>query len=105
MLFIDDDQPEILERSKHSAACSDHDPRAAGLNFVPFIVALAFGQMAVQDRDRIRRFGETAFEPLHRLRCERNLRNKDDCRSSAREGRTDCLQINLRLPTPRHAVQ
>ena len=43
VLLIDDDQPEILERRKDRAARTDHDPRAARLNLVPFIVALAFG--------------------------------------------------------------
>ena len=42
VLFIDDDQAEILERSKDGAACADHDPRAARLDFMPFVVAFAF---------------------------------------------------------------
>ena len=105
VLFIDHDQAEIIQRSKHRAACSDYDPGAAGLNLVPFVVALAFGQVAVQNRDRIVRFGETALKPLHGLGRERNFRDENDCRLSAHEGRTDCLQINFCFPAPGHAVE
>ena len=105
VLFIDDDQSEILERREDGAARADHDPRAAGLNLVPFIVPLAFGQMAVQDRDHLLRFGEAALESLDRLRRERNFRDEHDGRFSAREGRTDRLQINLRLAAAGHAVE
>ena len=105
MLFIDDDQPEILERREDGAARADDDPRAARLNLVPFIVPLAFGQMAVQDRDHLLRLGEAALESLDRLRRERNFRNEHDGRFPAREGRTDRLQINLRLPAAGHAVE
>ena len=105
VLFIDDDQPEIFERSKHSAARADHDPRPTGLNLVPFIVPLAFGQMAVQNRDRVLRFGKTALESLHGLRRERNFRNEHDGGFPARQGRADRLQINFRLSAPGHAMQ
>jgi len=40
------------------------------VNLVPFIVPFAFGEMAVQDRDRVLRFGEATFETLDRLRRE-----------------------------------
>ena len=52
VFFIDDDQAEILQRRENGAARADDDPRAAGMNLVPFIVPFAFGQMAVQNRDR-----------------------------------------------------
>ena len=44
VFFIDHDQAEIFERREDGAARADHDPRAAGMNLVPFIVPLAFGQ-------------------------------------------------------------
>ena len=52
VFFIDDDQPEVFQRGEDRAPCADDDVRAAGLNLVPFVVALAFGQTAVQDRDQ-----------------------------------------------------
>ena len=52
VFFIDNDESEILQRREHRAARADHDARATGMNLVPFIVAFAFGQMTVQNRDR-----------------------------------------------------
>ena len=43
VFFIDHDQAEIFQRRENRAARADHDPRPAGMNLVPFIVALAFG--------------------------------------------------------------
>src|SRR5205085_3398298 len=48
VLLIDDDQAKIFQRSKDRATCSDYDPGAAGLNLVPFVVALASGSVAMQ---------------------------------------------------------
>ena len=42
VFFIDNDEPEIFQRSKNGAARADYDPGAPGMDFVPFIVALAF---------------------------------------------------------------
>src|ERR1700686_231643 len=68
-------------------------------------MALAFGEMAVQDRDRVLRFGETAFEPLDRLRRERNFRDEHNRAMAARERRVNRLQINFGLAAAGHAVQ
>ena len=38
------------------------------MDLVPFIVAFPFGQMAVQHRDRVLRFGKTSLETFDRLR-------------------------------------
>ena len=79
--------------------------RAAGMNLVPFIVPLAFGQMAVQHRDCVLRFGETALEAFDRLRRERNLRNENDCCASAVERGADRLQVNFRFASASDAVE
>ena len=84
VFFIDNDQPEILQRREHCAARADHDPGAAGMNLVPFIVALALGQMTVQNRDVVLRFSEPAFEAFHRLRRERDFGNENDGRAFPR---------------------
>ena len=55
VFFIDHDEAEIFQRRENRAARADDDARAAGMNLVPFIVPLAFGQMAVQDRDHVLR--------------------------------------------------
>ena len=85
VFFIDHDEAEIFERREDGAARSDHDPRASGMNLVPFIVPLAFRQMAVQDRDAVLDFGETALETLDRLRRQRNFRHEHDRSFSSRQ--------------------
>src|SRR6266446_8472065 len=61
--------------------------------------------MAVQDRDRVLRFGEATFETLDRLRRERNFRDEHNRAATARERRGNCLQINFGLAAAGHAVQ
>ena len=53
VFFIDHDEAEVFERGEDRAARADHDPGAAGMELVPFVVPLAFGKMAVQDRDHV----------------------------------------------------
>ena len=43
VLFIDDDEPEILQRRENGAARADDNARASGMNLMPFIVSFAFG--------------------------------------------------------------
>ena len=105
VFFIDDDESEIFQRREDRAARADHDPRAAGMNFVPFIVAFAFGQMTVQNRDGVLRLGEPAFEALNRLRRKRNFRDENNCRASVIERRADRLQINFRFAGTGDAVE
>ena len=105
VFLIDDDEPEVRQRREDRAARADHDARAAVMNLVPFVVALALGQMSVQHRDCILRLGEPAFEALDGLRRKRNFRDENDCRASAVERCADGLQINFRLAGARHAVE
>ena len=105
VFFIDHDESEIFERRENRAARADHDPRAAGMNLVPFIVPLAFRQMAVQDRDHVRLRGEAALEALDGLRRERDFRDEHDRRLAARERGADRLQIDFRFAAAGHAVE
>ena len=68
VFFIHNDQAEILERRENGAARPNHNPRAARIYLLPFIMTFTFGQVAVQNRYRPRRFRETAFEALDGLR-------------------------------------
>ena len=95
VFFIDNDESEILQRREYRAARADHDPGAAGMDLVPFIVAFALGQMTVQNRDVVLRLGEPAFKAFHRLRRKRDFRDQNNCRASMVERRADGLQINF----------
>src|SRR5207237_7434528 len=78
VFFIDNDESELLQWGKDRAARTDHDPRAPGMDLVPFVVALAFGQMTVQHRNPCVHLSETPFAALDSLGCERNFRDADD---------------------------
>jgi hypothetical protein len=75
------------------------------MNFVPFIVPFAFGQMTVQHCDSVLHVGKPAFETFHRLWREGNFRDKNDCGASATERATDRLQINFRFSGTGDAVK
>ena len=95
VFFIDNDESQILQRREHRATRADHNPRATGMNLVPFIVAFALGQMTVQNSDVVLRLCEPAFEAFHRLRRKRDFGDENNCRASAVERRADGLQINF----------
>lgn len=79
VLFIKDDQPEIVARGKQGAASSDNDLDLTGGNSLPVPVALDIGQVAVENRDVI----ETLAEPLNGLRGQTDLGDQNDCLSAA----------------------
>ena len=43
VFFIDYDEAQVFERGKNRTARADDDARAATMNLVPFVMALAFG--------------------------------------------------------------
>src|SRR5712692_11235696 len=85
VFFIDNDEAEIFEWREHGAARTDDNSGPTRVDLVPFIVTLAFGQMAVQDCHRILRFRETAFETLYGLGRERDFRNENNRAASTFE--------------------
>ena len=105
MFFVDHDEPEILQRREHRAARADDDARATGMNLVPFVVAFALGQMAVQNGDCLLRLGKPAFETFDGLRRQRNFGHENNCGASAVQRCADGLQINFGLAGARDAVE
>ena len=105
VFLIDHDEAEIFQGREDRAARADHDARPTGMDLVPFIMPFALGQMAVQHGDRVLHVGKTAFEPLDRLRGQRNLWNQNDSGASAVERGADRLQINFRFPRAGDAVE
>src|ERR1041385_5172785 len=69
VFFVDDDQTQRLDRSEDRRARADSDTGASLANFVPFIMALARGKMAVKNGDQgTQRAGaEARFEAFDRL--------------------------------------
>ena len=74
---------------------------------MPFIVAFARGQMAVQHRDeRLQRpRTEARLEPLDGLGRQRNFRHEHNGASALLQRAGNRLQINFRLPAARDAVE
>ncbi len=77
VLFIHDDQAERGDGRENGGAGADDNAGAALADLVPFVVAFAVGQMAVQHGHLSLQFAgaETRFETLHRLRGQSDLRH------------------------------
>ena len=107
MFLVHDDQAERVHRREDRRTRADDNTRASLTNLVPFIVAFARGQMAVQHRDeRLQRPGtEARLEPLDGLGRQRNFRHEDDGASALLQRAGNRLQINFRLPAARDAVE
>ena len=107
VFLVHDDEAQRVHRRENGRARADDDACAALANLVPFIMALAGGQMAVQHRDEgLQGPGtEPRFKPLHRLRRERNLRHQHDGAFALLERVGDSLQIDLSFAAAGDAVE
>ena len=82
VLLVDHDQPEVGDRREHGRARADGDPRLAGAQPPPLVVALALAERRVQQRHRV---AEARLEARDGLRRERDLRHEHDHAAPARE--------------------
>ena len=107
VFLVHDDQAERIHRREDGRARADGNSRAALPDFVPFIVPFTGGQMAVQHRhEGLQGPGaETRFETLDGLGRERNFRHEHNRALPPLQRVRDGLQVNLRLPAARDAVQ
>ena len=107
VFLVHDDEAERFNRRKNRRARADDNPRAALANLVPLIVALAGGQVAVQDGDQGPQpaLGEARFESLDRLRRERDFRDQDNRAFALLQGVGEGLQIDFGLAAAGDAVE
>ena len=107
VFLIDNNEAERVHRRKNRRARPNDDARAALTDFMPLIVPLAGGQMAVQNRnERLQRAGaEATLEPFDGLRRERDFRHEHDGAFSLLQAMGDGLQINFGLAAARDAVE
>ena len=107
VLLVHDDQAQRVDRRENGRAGADDDAGAALADLVPFIVALAGRQMAVQHRhQRLERAGtEPRLEPLDRLRRQRNLRHQHDAALALLQRVGEACKIHLGLAAAGHPVQ
>ena len=107
VFLVHDDEAERFDRRKNRRARADDDARAALADFVPFIVAFAGGQVAVQHGDKRLEFAgtEPRLEPLDGLRRERNFRHKHNGALALFERVGEGLQINLGFAAAGHSMK
>ena len=102
MLLVDDDQPELAHRREDGGPRADGDPRLAGPQAPPLVVALPLPQRRVQQRDGV---AEAGLEAADRLGRERDLGHQHDHALPALQRRTRRPQVHLGLARARDAVQ
>ena len=107
VLLVHDDQSQRVHRGEDGRAGADGDAGAALADFVPLIVALAGGQMAVQHRHQgLERAGaEAGLETLDRLGREGDFGHQDDRPFALLESVSDGLEVHLGLAAAGDTVQ
>ena len=102
VLLVDDDQPEVGDRREDRRARADRDPRLAGAQPPPLVVALALAERGVQQRDGV---AEAGLEAPDGLRRQRDLGHEHDHALPALERRGGGAQVDLGLARAGDAVQ
>ena len=95
MLLIDNDYAGIFDGGENRTSRSDDDAGVPGVDFVPFVVALAIGEMAMQNRNPVLNVGEAGFESFHRLGGEGDFRNEDESCFSSIQGVPDGAKVDF----------
>ena len=75
VLLVEDDEAEPLDRREDGRARADADARRAAAQARPLVVALAGGELGVQDRDGV---AEAVGEAADDLRRQADLRHEHD---------------------------
>ena len=78
VLLIDEDEAEVRQRREDGGARADDDAGDALADAVPFVEALALGEVRVQHGDLVLHGGEAGFEAADGLGREGNFRNEDE---------------------------
>ena len=102
VLLVHHQQAQRAHGREERAARADDDARLAGGDAPPFVVALAVGEMAVQDGDDV---AEAPAEALHGLGREGDFRHEGDGPLPRVQRGLDGGEIDFRLAAAGHAVQ
>src|SRR4029077_16343184 len=82
VLFVDDDDTQLVQWREYRAAGANHDPRGASMNSMPLIVALALGKMAVKNRHFALEIRKARLESFDRLGRKGDFRYQDERRAT-----------------------
>ena len=102
LLLVEDNEADVRQRRKHSAACAKHNMHLAAADTLPLVVAFCERQRAVQHRNIIAELGSEAAQDLRR---ERDFRHEQHGSFSAAQCFLDEFQVDLRFAAGSHAVQ
>ena len=102
MLFVDDDQADVLERREHRRARADDDVHVAAADALPLIVPLAVREAAVLDGDAV---AEALAEERRDDRRERDLRHEHEHAPARVADARREPQVDLGLAAAGDAVQ
>ena len=102
VLLVDDDQAEVGQRREDRRAGPHADPRRTAAQAHPLVVALAVGELGVQDGDGV---AEARDEARHDLRGQRDLGDEHEHRPPLLERRARGVQVDLGLARAGHALQ
>src|SRR4029077_6611601 len=105
VLLIDNDNSEPVDGRKHGASSPNNDARRSCMDFIPFVVALARGEMAGKDRLFLLGVGKARFESLDGLGSEGNLGHKYERGAAKTDCMPDGLKIDFRLAAAGYAKQ
>ena len=100
LLFIHQDQAEILYGSKHRTARADDKARSAPLDTLPLVTALAGGKAAVHDGNLV---AEPGAETGKHLRRQGDLRYKQDRALSLLQAFCNQVGVNAGFAASGHA--
>jgi hypothetical protein len=102
VLFVDDDDAKVLHGGEDGGTGADNDVGLAAAETLPFVVALAGGEGAMQDGHAV---AETGLEAPDGERGERDLGDQDDGAAPAGEGLGQSLEVDLGLAAAGDAVE
>src|SRR5262249_30639592 len=102
MLFINDDQAEILQWSKDGGTGSDDNSYFLAIDPKPLVNALTFGQRTVEDSGLV---GETLRKAIDELGGEADFGNEDETGFAGGEEVFDGLEVDFGFAAAGHAVE
>ncbi|MEP7223413.1 MAG: hypothetical protein ABI783_00455 [Actinomycetota bacterium] len=102
MLFVDDDQPKVVDGCEDRGARADDDASLPGNDPLPLVTSLRLGERRVENGNEP---AEARTEPANRLRGQGYLRHEHNRTSPALERGRTCLEVDLGLTAPRRTVQ
>jgi len=107
VFFVDNDHAEVGQRREDGGAGADDDAGAALADFLPFVVAFAGGEVAVEDGDEglMGAAAEAGFEAFDGLGGEGDFGDENDGALAAGEGVGDGLEVNFGFAAAGDAVE